>query len=68
MSLINLLGKMTGSVSDDYLDYMLWQFPTNVTGWMCNVLVTSSLLKASLLSLAFFLLSLDSFSRVPSFF
>ncbi|CAF1696167.1 unnamed protein product [Brassica oleracea var. botrytis] len=52
-----------GSVSDDYLDYMLWQFPTNVTGWMCNVLVTSSLLKASLLSLAFFLLSLDSFSR-----
>ncbi|CAN6804815.1 unnamed protein product [Brassica oleracea] len=27
-----------GSVSDDYLDYMLWQFPTNVTGWMCNVL------------------------------
>ncbi|XP_013630176.1 protein root UVB sensitive 5 isoform X1 [Brassica napus] len=35
-----------GSVSDDYLDYMLWQFPTNVTGWMCNVLVTSSLLKA----------------------
>ncbi|CAN7004387.1 unnamed protein product [Brassica rapa subsp. trilocularis] len=30
-----------GSVSDDYLDYMLWQFPTNVTGWMCNVLVTS---------------------------
>ncbi|KAH0930975.1 hypothetical protein HID58_008092 [Brassica napus] len=39
-----------GSVSDDYLDYMLWQFPTNVTGWMCNVLVTSSLLKASHLS------------------
>ncbi|CAN8275953.1 unnamed protein product [Cochlearia groenlandica] len=35
-----------GSVSDDYLDYMLWQFPTNVTGWICNVLVTSSLLKA----------------------
>ncbi|KMT12314.1 hypothetical protein BVRB_5g102560 [Beta vulgaris subsp. vulgaris] len=34
------------SVSDDYLDYMLWQFPTNVTGWMCNALVTSSLLKA----------------------
>ncbi|KAF2613834.1 hypothetical protein F2Q70_00006976 [Brassica cretica] len=56
-----------GSVSDDYLDYMLWQFPTNVTGWMCNVLVTSSLLKASLLSLAFFLLSLDSFSRQPFF-
>ncbi|KAL0783796.1 hypothetical protein Bca101_000041 [Brassica carinata] len=23
-----------GSVSDDYLDYMLWQFPTNVTGWI----------------------------------
>lgn len=35
-----------GSVSDDYLDYMLWQFPTNITGWICNVLVTSSLLKA----------------------
>ncbi|KAL1206776.1 Protein root UVB sensitive 5 [Cardamine amara subsp. amara] len=35
-----------GSVSDDYLDYMLLQFPTNVTGWICNVLVTSSLLKA----------------------
>ena len=50
VSLINHLWKMTGSVSDDYLDYMLWQFPTNVTGWMCNVLVTSSLLKASHLS------------------
>lgn len=25
---------------------MLWQFPTNVTGWICYVLVTSSLLKA----------------------
>ncbi|KAJ0984115.1 hypothetical protein J5N97_002471 [Dioscorea zingiberensis] len=35
-----------GSVSDDYLDYMLLQFPTNVTGWMCHTLVTSSLLKA----------------------
>ncbi|KAL6847882.1 hypothetical protein ACP4OV_022010 [Aristida adscensionis] len=35
-----------GSVSDDYLDYMLLQFPTNVTGWICHVLVTSSLLKA----------------------
>ncbi|XP_074270538.1 protein root UVB sensitive 5 isoform X2 [Silene latifolia] len=35
-----------GSVSDDYLEYMLWQFPTNVTGWMCHALVTSSLLKA----------------------
>ncbi|KFK24653.1 hypothetical protein AALP_AA8G007700 [Arabis alpina] len=35
-----------GSVSDDYLDYMLLQFPTNITGWICNVLVTSSLLKA----------------------
>ncbi|KAF2582583.1 hypothetical protein F2Q68_00000715 [Brassica cretica] len=33
-----------GSVSDDYLDYMLCL--ANVTGWMCNVLVTSSLLKA----------------------
>ncbi|KAG9155912.1 hypothetical protein Leryth_004161 [Lithospermum erythrorhizon] len=34
------------SVSNDYLDYILWQFPTNVTGWICHVLVTSSLLKA----------------------
>ncbi|CAN6472582.1 unnamed protein product [Victoria cruziana] len=35
-----------GSVSDDYLDYMILQFPTNVTGWICHTLVTSSLLKA----------------------
>ncbi|KAI5663500.1 hypothetical protein M9H77_22823 [Catharanthus roseus] len=35
-----------GSVSDDYLAYMLLQFPTNVTGWICRTLVTSSLLKA----------------------
>ncbi|CAD6232606.1 unnamed protein product [Miscanthus lutarioriparius] len=35
-----------GSVSVDYLEYMLLQFPTNVTGWICHVLVTSSLLKA----------------------
>ncbi|KAI6698438.1 hypothetical protein NL676_018557 [Syzygium grande] len=34
------------SVSDDYLQYMLLQFPTNVTGWICHALVTSSLLKA----------------------
>ncbi|XP_047053958.1 protein root UVB sensitive 5-like isoform X2 [Lolium rigidum] len=34
------------SVSDDYLQYMLLQFPTNVTGWICYTLVTSSLLKA----------------------
>ncbi|CAK9861572.1 unnamed protein product, partial [Sphagnum jensenii] len=34
------------SVSDDYMPYMLWQFPTNVTGWICSTLVTSSLLKA----------------------
>ncbi|KNA08429.1 hypothetical protein SOVF_162670 [Spinacia oleracea] len=34
------------SVSDDYLEYLLWQFPTNVTGWICYALVTSSLLKA----------------------
>ncbi|XP_038881754.1 protein root UVB sensitive 5 isoform X2 [Benincasa hispida] len=34
------------SVSDDYLQYMIWQFPTNVTGWICHTLVTSSLLKA----------------------
>ncbi|KAK9193514.1 hypothetical protein WN944_004211 [Citrus x changshan-huyou] len=25
-----------GSVSDDYLGYMLLQFPTNVTGWICH--------------------------------
>ncbi|KAL5710290.1 Protein root UVB sensitive 5 [Ranunculus cassubicifolius] len=35
-----------GSVSDDYLEYMLLQFPTNITGWICHTLVTSSLLKA----------------------
>ncbi|GMY25491.1 protein root UVB sensitive 5 [Fagus crenata] len=35
-----------GSVSDDYLQYMLLQFPTNVTAWICHALVTSSLLKA----------------------
>ncbi|XP_059667981.1 protein root UVB sensitive 5 isoform X2 [Cornus florida] len=35
-----------GSVSDDYLEYMLLQFPTNVTGWICHTLVTTSLLKA----------------------
>lgn len=35
-----------GSVSDDYLEYMMLQFPTNVTGWICHALVTSSLLKA----------------------
>lgn len=35
-----------GSVSDDYLEYMLWQFPTNVTAWICKTIVTSSLLKA----------------------
>eukprot|EP00250_Pteridium_aquilinum_P015410 c22564_g1_i1 orf=226-1887(-) len=34
------------SVSHDYLQYMIWQFPTNVTGWACSTLVTSSLLKA----------------------
>ncbi|XP_058109093.1 protein root UVB sensitive 5 isoform X3 [Magnolia sinica] len=34
------------SVSDDYLEYMLLQFPTNVTAWICHTLVTSSLLKA----------------------
>ncbi|XP_007026717.2 PREDICTED: protein root UVB sensitive 5 isoform X1 [Theobroma cacao] len=37
---------LPGSVSDDYLQYMLLQFPTNVTGWICHTLVTSSLLKA----------------------
>ncbi|KAG6771666.1 hypothetical protein POTOM_023048 [Populus tomentosa] len=35
-----------GSVSDDYLQYMVLQFPTNITGWICHTLVTSSLLKA----------------------
>ncbi|KAF5747619.1 hypothetical protein HS088_TW05G00344 [Tripterygium wilfordii] len=35
-----------GSVSDDYLPYILLQFPTNITGWICHTLVTSSLLKA----------------------
>ncbi|XP_042465310.1 protein root UVB sensitive 5-like isoform X1 [Zingiber officinale] len=45
-----------GSVSDDYLDYMLWQFPTNITGWICHALVTSSLLKA---------VGLGSFSGAP---
>ncbi|XP_022151586.1 protein root UVB sensitive 5 isoform X2 [Momordica charantia] len=34
------------SVSDDYLQYMILQFPTNITGWICHTLVTSSLLKA----------------------
>ncbi|KAD3067628.1 hypothetical protein E3N88_35508 [Mikania micrantha] len=37
-----------GSVSDDYLEYMLLQFPTNVTAWICHTLVTSSLLKADI--------------------
>ncbi|KAK2414664.1 hypothetical protein QL285_037234 [Trifolium repens] len=27
-----------GSVSDDYLQYMLLQFPTNVTGWICHTI------------------------------
>jgi len=35
-----------GSVSDDYIYYMLWQFPSLVTGWASNTIVTSSLLKA----------------------
>lgn len=34
------------TVSDDYLQYMLWQLPTNLTGWICSTLVTSSLLRA----------------------
>ncbi|KAH0458448.1 hypothetical protein IEQ34_013763 [Dendrobium chrysotoxum] len=41
-----LPASFPASVSDDYLDYMLLQFPTNVTGWICHTLVTSSLLKA----------------------
>ncbi|XP_024531511.1 protein root UVB sensitive 5 [Selaginella moellendorffii] len=35
-----------GSVSQDYLQYMLWQLPTNITGWICRALITSSLLQA----------------------
>ncbi|KAJ9548965.1 hypothetical protein OSB04_021508 [Centaurea solstitialis] len=27
-----------GSVSDEYLEYMLLQFPTNVTAWICHTL------------------------------
>ncbi|KAK2999638.1 hypothetical protein RJ639_022895, partial [Escallonia herrerae] len=27
-----------GSVSDDYLEYMLLQFPTNITAWICHTL------------------------------
>ncbi|XP_044479352.1 protein root UVB sensitive 5-like isoform X1 [Mangifera indica] len=41
------------TVSHDYLQYMLLQFPTNVTAWICQALVTSSLLKA---------VGIDSFS------
>jgi len=44
--LLNFVSHDAGSVSDDYLHYMLLQFPTNVTGWICHTLVTSSLLKA----------------------
>ncbi|XP_020102484.1 protein root UVB sensitive 5 isoform X3 [Ananas comosus] len=43
-----------GSVSDDYLEYMLLQFPTNVTGWICHTLVTSSLLKVKMLEVLLF--------------
>jgi len=39
----------TDSVSDDYMPYMLWQFPTNVTGWICITLVTSRLIQVCLL-------------------
>lgn len=41
------------SVSNDYLQYMLWQFPTNVTGWICSTIVTSSLFKVWISSVAF---------------
>ncbi|GBG88778.1 hypothetical protein CBR_g48395 [Chara braunii] len=34
------------SVTDDYLTFMVWTFPTHVTGWAAHVLVTSSLFKA----------------------
>ncbi|KAK9835635.1 hypothetical protein WJX74_004798 [Apatococcus lobatus] len=34
------------SVSEDYLDYQLWAFPSHVLGWLSISLVTSSLLKA----------------------
>lgn len=33
-----------GSVSDDYIYFMLWQFPTNVAGWASTTIVTDSLL------------------------
>ncbi|CAK9878026.1 unnamed protein product [Sphagnum jensenii] len=35
-----------GSVSDDYIYFMLWQFPTNVAGWASTTIVTDSLLTA----------------------
>ncbi|CAM6091018.1 unnamed protein product [Calypogeia fissa] len=41
-----LPGGFPDTVSNDYLQYMLWQFPTNVTGWICSTIVTSSLFKA----------------------
>ena len=44
--MLSFLAFDAGSVSDDYLQYMLLQFPTNITGWICDTLVTSSLLKA----------------------
>jgi hypothetical protein len=43
------------TVSNDYLTYMLWQFPTNVTGWICSTLVTSSLLQVGIVHSLFFL-------------
>uniref|UniRef100_A0A6N2KZC5 Protein root UVB sensitive 5 n=1 Tax=Salix viminalis TaxID=40686 RepID=A0A6N2KZC5_SALVM len=31
-----------GSVSDDYLQYMMLQFPTNITGWICHTLAVGA--------------------------
>ncbi|KAJ6993019.1 Mitochondrial carrier protein [Populus alba x Populus x berolinensis] len=30
------------SVSDDYLQYMVLQFPTNITGWICHTLAVGA--------------------------
>eukprot|EP00898_Chlorokybus_atmophyticus_P006550 jgi/Chlat1/6897/Chrsp52S06582 len=34
------------TVTPDYVPYLLWSFPTHVTGWAASVLVTSSMLRA----------------------
>ena len=33
------------SVTEDYLPYVLWSFPTHVTGWLYRSLTTASLLE-----------------------